>query len=113
MGGRPVMLDPDQASMYLKIWADWRRQDNVRLGFPRRAAGFGHTGISSDFQGMCEELDNRVALAADAVIRDLPPQFRSTIIRVYETRRARLDDAEDLLQIHAVFLAGMQRRGFL
>ena len=65
---------------HLGNWVAWHRKGNsVGVGYPSRASGgIGKSG-STDFEAMCENSDNSMAMAVDALIDDLPQLERMAV----------------------------------
>lgn len=73
----------DRLEEYLISWASWMRRAEEVRGYPRRAQLLETGGASKSFEDMCDDLDNRLAVATDAAIGDLPPAQQCAIHTAY------------------------------
>lgn len=86
VGDSPLMdaADEDAADerlvWHLRNWVAWHRKSHrVGVGYPSRASGgIGQSG-STDFEAMCANSDNALAMAVDALIDDLPQRERQAV----------------------------------
>lgn len=74
-------LDDKALSDLLATWKSWCQRDDTHLGYPSRAAGI-RWSPGQDFDEMCDSLDNRLAMAVDAVVDSLPPNEKA-VVRAY------------------------------
>ena len=66
---------------HLANWADWQRNSSTNLGYPKRAAVAmgGGQSIEGVFQEICDSIDAHSAEVMEALVSDLPINFRSAI----------------------------------
>lgn len=76
-------MTDDRLSYLLDTWRDFiRRPDHlIALGYPSTATGI-RWNPGDDFDGMVESLDERMALAVDASVDDLPLMERTAVYTV-------------------------------
>lgn len=108
------LLQIDALRALLEDWAQWQRTYRPRLGYPSRSLScYGEP--SHDFEGLCEESDNRVFAAIDAAVEDLMPAPRAAIMKRYGIaavfRFPRCNYEEMLLAAHRELLAALPRKG--
>jgi hypothetical protein len=68
----------DDLSSHLSAWRDWCRRPDLGLGYPTTAAGIRYRN-GEDFDAMVDWLDDRIALAVDAAVDDLPVNERISV----------------------------------
>lgn len=101
----------ERTSYYMTIWVEWYSSDSNRLGYPTKAVLCRTTGAHWSSDDQCAQLDDAAALAADAVLHDLPPQLGLALMNKYlaSVIRARVDRLE---AAEYAFWRAMQARGF-
>lgn len=99
-------MTDDDLSNHLQSWRDWCRRPDLGLGYPTTATGIRYRN-GDDFDSMVDWLEDRIALAVDAAVDDLPQneqiavrctvldgpkvwRFREPLAVVYERARAML-----------------------
>lgn len=63
----------------LETWAAWLRRGRWVDGYPGRAAGFTQAVGSTDWTDWEEQVDDLMAEAVDAAVRDLPEVERAAV----------------------------------
>jgi DNA-directed RNA polymerase specialized sigma24 family protein len=71
-------MTEEDLSRHLETWRDWCRRPDLGLGYPSTATGIRYKA-GDDFDSMVDWLDDRVALAVDASVDDLPPPERTAV----------------------------------
>ena len=71
-----------RAVWHLDNWAAWMSGKGNRLGYPSRSPVIGRSH-TTDFDAMCASADTRCAVAADAVIDDLPARERAAVYHIH------------------------------
>ena len=111
--------DPDTSRIeyWLRIWAQWQRRSDMRLGYPARSLALVSGGASRRtdewIEDESERIESRNAQAMDALINDLPPAQRAAIHCSWlgATFRFPRQNFNVLLQqAYVRLLAGMDRR---
>lgn len=71
-------MTDDDLSNHLHAWRAWCRRPDLALGYPSTAAGIRYSN-GQDFDAMVDWLDDRIALAVDAAVDDLPVNERIAV----------------------------------
>lgn len=73
--------DPRQKALSeaLEVWAAWLRRGRWVDGYPGRAGGFDQAVGSTDWQDWEDQVDDLMAEAVDAAVRDLPEVERAAV----------------------------------
>ena len=71
-------MTDDDLSNHLHAWKSWCNRPDLGLGYPTTAAGIRYS-TGADFDGMIDWLDDRIALAVDAAVDDLPVNERIAV----------------------------------
>ena len=107
----------DRASYYLKIWAEWWRRDDTKLGYPSKVTLIRTQGAYWDSDDQLATLDNAAAEAADAVLQSIAPEYRLVLIDQYGAKVIRygrlIQASQRLSEAHRSFYRLMMQRGFV
>lgn len=107
-------MDSKRLSYLLDTWAEWCRRPDLGLGYPSAASGI-RWRPGDDFDAMIESLDERLALAVDAAIDDLPLQERTAVRSVVldGCRVWRFREPVEVIYARAcdMLIVGLNRRG--
>jgi hypothetical protein len=65
----------------LAYWQQWHQTKDSGLGFKKRSTVF--SVQSSDFDSMCDRVENRIAVDTEVVVNGLQPIFREALRKEY------------------------------
>jgi hypothetical protein len=71
-------MDDRRLSYLLATWREWHQHSDHGLGYPSHAAGI-RWRPGTDSEALLESLDERMALAVDTAVDDLPPMERTAV----------------------------------
>jgi len=107
-------VEDERLLWHLRNWVAWHRKGNsVGVWYSSRASGgIGKSG-STDFEAMCANSDNTLAMAVDALVDDLPQRERLAIYNEWLATVFRFEgDAAALYESGVERLAkGLRARG--
>ena len=110
-------LIPERPDWHLWNHGVWARRYRDVRGYDARSACLATGGLSSDFEDLCEEVDERSAEISDVILDSMPIEQRIAISHVYESAVWRFNRPgmleQTLVTAAATFWTLAQRKGLL